>query len=121
MREGVESGPEKALSEQLTLSAALPWLLTCYSKEPGPRQDANVGPSHCFPSKALLTLKRDETLFPLLDKHPRHGMAMALLKERFPSLTSLPTTPAVALVLIIVTARDVAEVVEIWMVVLASF
>merc|ERR1719495_963717 len=35
---------------------------------------------------------------------------MALLKERFPSITALPTTPAVALVLIIVTARDVAEV-----------
>ena len=46
---------------------------------------------------------------------------MALLKERFPSLTALPTTPAVALVLIIVTARDVAEVIKIWVAALALF
>ena len=114
MREGVETGPEKALSEQLALSAALPWLLIFYSKQPEPQNDSNVGPTYCFPSKALLTLKPGQTLFPLLPQHPRHAIAMALLNERFPSLTALSTTPAVALVLIIVTARDVAEVI-IWL------
>ena len=112
MAEGLET--DKALAEQLALNAALPWLLTFYSKQPGPQNDTNVGPTYCFPTRALLTLKPNETLFPLLSQHPRHEMAMALLNERFPSLTSLPTTPAVALVLIVVTARDVAEV-TIWL------
>ena len=119
MSTGVEIGAEKTLTEEkLALSAALPWLLTFYSKEPEQGTN-NAGPIYCFPSRALLTLKPDESLFPLLPKHSRYGMAMALLNERFPSLTSLPTTPAVALVLIIVTARDVAEVTDIFA--MASF
>ena len=110
MREGVNIDPEKTLTDPLSygLSAALPWLLTFYSNEPGP--DVIAGPAYCFPSKALLALKPGETLFPKLCQHPRHEMAMSLLHERFPSFTSLSTTPAIAMVLIVVTARDVTEV-----------
>ena len=110
MREGVNIDPEKTLTDPLSygLSAALPWLLTLYSNEPGP--DVIASPAYCFPSKALLALKPGETLFPKLCQHPRHEMAMSLLHERFPSFTSLSTTPAIAMVLIVVTARDVTEV-----------
>ena len=112
MREGVNIDPEKTIltTDPLSygLSAALPWLLTFYSNEPGP--DVIAGPAYCFPSKALLALKPGETLFPKLCQHPRHEMAMSLLHERFPSFTSLSTTPAIAMVLIVVTARDVTEV-----------
>ena len=100
-----DGGP---VGEQLALSDALPWILTMYSKQP--EGDSGAHPSYCFPSKALLNLKPGEVLFPLIPKHPRYKMAMALLHERLPSLTSLPTTSAVALVLIVVTARDVTEV-----------
>ena len=96
------------LGEQLALSDALPWILTMYSKQPD--GDSSARPTYCFPSKALLNLKPGEVLFPLIPKHPRYKMATALLYERFPSLTSLPTTSAIALVLIVVTARDVGEV-----------
>ena len=86
MRTGVKTGPEKALlAEQLTLNAALPWLLTFYSKQPGPQNDTcNVGQAtYCFPSRALLNLKPDETLFPLLPQHP-------LLHTRSQVLAELP-------------------------------
>jgi len=96
------------LGEQLALSDALPWILTMYSKQP--EGDSGARSTYCFPSKALLNLKPGEVLFPLIPKHPRYKMATALLYERFPSLTSLPTTSAIALVLIVVTARDVGEV-----------
>ena len=96
------------LGEQLALSDALPWILIMYSKQPD--GDSSARPSYCFPSKALLNLKPGEVLFPLIPKHPRYKMATALLYERFPSLTSLPTTSAIVLVLIVVTARDVGEV-----------
>ena len=96
------------LGEQLALSDAIPWILTMYSKQP--EGDSGARPTYCFPSKALLNLKPGEVLFPLIPKHPRYKMATALLFERFPSLTSLPTTSAIAMVLIVVTARDVGEV-----------
>ena len=100
-----DGGP---VGEQLALSDALPWILTMYSKQP--EGDSSARPTYCFPSKALLNLKPGEVLFPLIPKHPRYEMAMALLHERLPSLTSLLTTSAIALVLIVVTARDVGEV-----------
>ena len=96
------------LREQLALSDALPWILTMYSKQP--EGDSGARSTYCFPSKALLNLKPGEVLFPLIPKHPRYKMATVLLYERFPSLTSLPTTSAIVLVLIVVTARDVGEV-----------
>ena len=81
-----EDGPQ--------LEAALPWLLNHFSE----------------PDFTCNLVRSGQDLLPLLPRHARHPLALALLWERFPSLVAIPTTPVVVLALIVITASTVQDV-----------